>query len=165
MREAVGSTWIFGLVMSFTLIFSAFLVLALTYAKAYKIKNEMISIIEKYEGITTSDSLNNMGSLNSINRYLLNNNYTAKGTCEVGDYGISDLNSDYLEPINNSNSSNKYFYCVRNDIINKNCSVVFKIKIFYDFNLPVIGRLKKFSITGETNEIMYGFFQKSKITC
>ena len=52
MRESVGSTWLFGIVLAFTLIFSGFLVLALSYSKAYKLKNEVTSMIEKYEGLT-----------------------------------------------------------------------------------------------------------------
>ena len=163
MRDAVGSTWIFGLVLGFTLIFAAFLTLALTYAKAYKIKNEMISMIEKYEGITTTDTLNKKGSLNIINQYLLNNGYMAKGSCDIDDYGVDDLNYAYLEKV--SSKSSKYYYCIKVNRIDKNCSVIFKVKLFYDFNLPILGKIHKFSINGETNEIMYGYFKNNKITC
>ena len=46
MRESVGSTWTFGLVITFIFLFSSFLVLTINYTKAYKVKNETISIIE-----------------------------------------------------------------------------------------------------------------------
>ena len=39
MRESIGSSWIFLIVISFTLIFAGFLVMALSYSKTYKIKN------------------------------------------------------------------------------------------------------------------------------
>ena len=59
MRESIGSSWIFLIVISFTLIFAGFLVMALSYSKTYKIKNELTSIIEKYEGLTETDNSGN----------------------------------------------------------------------------------------------------------
>ena len=47
MRQAIGTTWILQLVIIFMLIFVAFLSLSLNYTKAFKIKNEIITTIEK----------------------------------------------------------------------------------------------------------------------
>ena len=58
MRESVGSTYIFGLAISFTLIFSGFLVLAINYNRAYKIKNEVINNNLKYVASTIGVSSN-----------------------------------------------------------------------------------------------------------
>lgn len=167
MRDAVGSTWIFGLVISFTLIFSAFLVLALTYAKAYKMKNEMTSIIEKYEGITTSDSLNGLGSLKIINQYLVNNNYTATGHCEDGEYGAEDLdyNSPSLKAVTDTERNQKFHYCIDVSTDKKNCTTIYRITVFYNFTLPVLGNIRQFSISGQTNEIKNSYFLNKEIEC
>ena len=66
MRQAIGSTWILQLVIVFILIFVAFLALSINYTKAYKIKNELLSIIEKYEGVNSGEN----GSISIINNYL-----------------------------------------------------------------------------------------------
>ena len=51
MREVSGSTWVFQLMIIFILIFACFLCLVINYSKAYRVKNEVLSIIEKYEGM------------------------------------------------------------------------------------------------------------------
>lgn len=162
MREAVGSTWIFGLVISFTVIFAGFLVLALAYSKAYKIKNEMTSIIEKYEGVTLTDSLNGKGSLEIINQYLINSGYSTMGKCPSDSYGNDDLTSNTLEYANNNS---KYYYCISYDTNPKNCHTLFKVTVFYNFNLPVLGQLTRYNITGQSNEIFDAYFMGKQINC
>ena len=147
MRESIGSTWIFMLVISFTLIFSGFLVLTLSYSKIYKMKNEMTSIIEKYNGL-------NDESAGIINDYLSNSNYRTKGKCsENGDipvYGSNTLTS--TEVIEDFDTD--YYYCITYRV-NRQNKTVYKITLFYDFNLPVFGQLTKFTINGETYGIKY----------
>ena len=70
MRESVGSTWIFQLAIIFILIFSAYLAITINYSKTFKVKNEVISILEKYEGLTDSSSgSTSAGSIAIINNY------------------------------------------------------------------------------------------------
>ncbi len=138
MRESIGTTWLFTLIISFTLIFSGFLVLTLSYSKVYKIKNEITSIIEKYEGITTE-------SEGIINDYLTNSNYRTKGYCKLGAYA-----SDSLVSISKVEDEKKqYYYCI-DTRINKQGKTVFIITLFYDFNLPIFGKLARYDIKGET---------------
>ena len=165
MRESVGSTWIFALAISFTLIFSGFLVLVLSYSKAYKLKNEMTSIIEKYEGITTNDKLNNKGSLSIINQYLYNSGYNAVGHCDVGSYGVDDLLSDTIVQITDANKNQDYYYCLKTNTSKSSCTTLFTITVFYDFNLPFFGQLKKYSISGQTNEIYKAYLNNIQIVC
>ena len=173
MRKAVGSTWIYSLVITFTLIFTAFLSLALTYAKAYKLKNEMTIMIEKYEGLTTKDTSGNSisGSINIINTYLKNNGYATKGSCFIEDnnltdakiYGMSSLTSNKLET---ASSNKKYYYCITVEKANdERCTYIFGVKLFYNFNLPLIGNIKKFSVSGKTNEVYDAYLNGSPIKC
>ena len=81
MKEAIGTTWTYTLVLVFTLIFTGFLVLSLAYAKAFKVKNEMTTIIEKYEGLTLSSSYKGEtknGSIQIINQFIENANHKKK---------------------------------------------------------------------------------------
>ncbi len=52
MKEAIGSTWLIGIVITFIAIFSGFLAYSISYTKAFRVKNEVISIIEKNEGFS-----------------------------------------------------------------------------------------------------------------
>ena len=170
MRQAVGSTWIFGIVLAFTLIFSGFLVLALSYSKAYKLKNEMTSIIEKYEGITKTDKKNNLGSIQIMNDYLKNSGYKAKGHCYLSEYtgkvyGVDNLSDNYLTEVTEANQSNNFYYCVSYNSDKKSCTTLFTITVFYDFNLPVLGDIRQYSVTGQTNEIYKAYFEDKQISC
>lgn len=149
MRQTVGNTFIFKLVIIFTFLFACFLALTITYNKAFKIKNEMLSVIEKYEGI-------NNNSLTVINNYLTASGYTTKGKCKsiVGEnkYGVKSLEAiDYELVSDNEN----YYYCFteKNVSTTINPQKTIKLNIFYNFNLPVVGDLFKYEIVGETNTI------------
>ena len=54
MKEAIGSTWLMGMIITFIAIFSGFLAYSISYTKAFRVKNEVINIIEKNEGFTFS---------------------------------------------------------------------------------------------------------------
>lgn len=161
MRESVGSTWLFGIVLAFTLIFSGFLVLALSYSKAYKLKNEVTSMIEKYEGLTKTDTHSNGGSIKIINQYLQNTGYKTKGHCENGAYGSEDLNSYNLVP---AQSGKTYYYCIsyKTDI---DCDTIFNVTLFYNFNLPILGGLNKYNVSGQTTSINNAYFNGTPIKC
>ena len=81
MREVTGSTWVFQLIIIFILIFACFLCLVINYSKAYRVKNEVLSIIQKYEGIYSN-------SAGIINNYLRGESYVTTGSCPDGYYGI-----------------------------------------------------------------------------
>ena len=74
------------------LIFSTFLALILVYSKAFSIKNNFISIIEKYDGVTEE-------SLKILNNFALNHHYRAKAHCAGNSsetwYGVTLENSEY----------------------------------------------------------------------
>ena len=157
MRETIGSTWIYQLVIVFVLIFVAFLILS--FSKNYKTKNEMINIIEKYDGVNTK-------SIKIINNYLSNGN-RVKGKCPAnGNWiGVKSLDSNNME-IEKVESGTKYYYCINkkwsktkyvNDANNTTkvvkSKMFYQIKIFFKFNLPIIGNIYTFTVDGTTNDI------------
>ena len=167
MRETIASTWVYQLVIVFILLFVGFLVLSITYTKNYKNKNEMISIIEKYEGV-------NDDSIKIINNYLAYNNYRAKGKCDASKnwLGSTDLKSNVLEKVKNDT---KYYYCIRKEYSankgsgngqtsksGKKSKKYYQIKTFFKFNLPILGDFATFSIDGTTNDIfnVYDIFDR-----
>ncbi len=142
MRQGISLTTLFEAVIGFTLIFAAFLTLTIVYNKAFIIKNEMISIIEKYEGVTGN-------SLTIINNYLSTNKYYTKGTCEVGEKGSKDLSQAKLENV--VNEKEKYYYCISKN--KKDNKTYFNVKVFYKFNLPYLENILTFTIKGESKAV------------
>lgn len=146
MRETVGATWIYQLVIVFILIFVAFLALTMNYTKAFKVKNDVLSIVEKYEGFSKK-------SISIINNYLLSNGYKTTNDCYSNEMGSQDLTSDVLKK---ATSGQKYYYCVSKiptATETRANRAKYKIRIFFRFDLPVIGHLYTFEVDGTTIDI------------
>lgn len=143
MRESIGSTWILQLVIVFILLFVSFLTLSLSYSKSYKVKNETLSIIEKYEGVTED-------AVTILNNFLEYNNYTAKGSCPDSTWvGAEDLS---VKKLYAAEKDKKYYYCIKKRI-SKNKKVYYEIKTFFKFNLPIVGDFATFTLEGTTSDI------------
>ncbi len=142
MREVSGSTWVFQLMIIFILIFACFLTLVLSYSKAYRVKNQVLTIIEKYEGVTST-------SEDIINNYLRGESYLTKGTCPEGWYGVDINGSGYT--ISNGNTS--FSYCFQEGTSSSGL-VYYDIMIFYRFYLPIFGEIMVFTVNGTTSEFI-----------
>ena len=115
-------------------------------SKSYKTKNEMLSIIEKYEGLTSN-------SIKLINNYLDYNVYDAKGKCPDSTwYGQSNISASngVLEP---AATNEKYYYCIKKRSANKNY-YFYEVKVFLGFNLPALGDFATFTISGSTADVL-----------
>ena len=146
MRSTIGGTWLLGLMIVFIMLFVGFIVLTLNYSRTVRIKNEMIDMVEKYEGL-------NEQSIELVNNYLIYTNYDVEGTCvsrgedTTGIYGSKNLNNTNLEPVR---EGEKYYYCIKK-YDGTNTTNYYQIMIFYKFNLPVIGDTSSFIIKGTTS--------------
>lgn len=65
MRESIGGTMLFWIVLFFMSIFIAFMAAIIQYARVYKIKNSLVNYLEQGEGIydetTFNDALTKLG--------------------------------------------------------------------------------------------------------
>ena len=152
MREAIGGTWITQLVITFMFLFVAFLALSINYSRAYKTKNEVMSIIEKKNGITQE-------SINILSNYLRNIGYKESGRCPKGYYGVTIReNGGKATAIKEELSAKKYNLCIAK---NPSSSVNFKgksfyeVRLFFKFNLPIIGNIYVFHVDGQTKDVSY----------
>lgn len=137
MKAVNESTWTFQMIIFFMLIFACFLTLILKYNKAYIIKNRVLSIVEKYEGVTSTSS-------ELINDFIYNKSYETYGKCPDGWVGALNLNGDYEL----AKEGSKYLYCYYKN--EKNNLVYYDIKVFFKFSLPVIGTIGNWEINGTT---------------
>lgn len=84
MRDAFGGEFMIRLFLVFIVIYVAFAAISLNYAKAYRVKNKVISYIEEND-ITDLANLNCDGSLAKV---ITNNSY--RKTCNDGNGPIYD---------------------------------------------------------------------------
>lgn len=143
MREAIGGTWLFGLVITFIVFFASFLAVSINYSKAFNVKNNIVDLISKYEG-------NNCNARTKISEYLSNTGYLVAGKCDSGYQGYN-LNGN---PISNG----KAYYCIKSDSTGNNTSIekkFYSVEIFFKIDLPFVGDLTTFKIKGETEYIFF----------
>ena len=152
MKETIGNTFVIKLVIVFTLLFSAFLALAISYNKVFRMKNEVLSIIEKYEGINDT-------SLNVINNYFYSNGYTTTNGCPDDYMGVNNFEEEAVEAV----SGEKYYFCYKETKVRSNNGAnanikkkVYDVIVFYKFYLPIVGDIFTFNIKGQTKTINVG---------
>lgn len=157
MKEAVGGTWLFGIVIVFIALFTCFVSVTTNYSRCYKLKDEVLMTIEHYHGI-------NENSVKTINEYLKGIGYSSTGECPndgecwIG-FNLSNSN------INNSYAANNNYCISKHPIISKNDdeitsgpvghpeSAYYGVTIFFRLNWPIFQSFFNIGITGETSII------------
>ena len=162
MKEAIGGTWLFGIVLTFIVFFTTYVSVSTNYAKAFKVKDEILLTIEHYKGV-------NNKTIDRINTYLKGVGYYSKGKCADNsnekNKGYSNWEGFYVGGTNNKSYGN---YCIRRYVIS-DCktgpighpsSAYYQVLVFFKLDWPIIGSIFEVRIDGETS-IIYHFDDKS----
>ena len=158
MREAIGSAFIVNLILIFIAVISALLIGSINYSKAYKVKDRIIYIIEKYDGMSENQDdparIEIDKQLKSLG-YRIDNGFNSD--CESlykRKYGSSyEKNGSKL--VHGKNIGvNQYNYCVYRVRFDSSIGDYYSVTTFMRFDIPLIGGLLVFPISGETS-VMY----------
>lgn len=161
MREAIGGTWLFNLVIFFVLLFAGYMCLSINYSKAFGVKDKIINELERNGGVKSYANANYKDiALTNISNYMGKVGYRTKGSCRDYDYGC---NLDGTCVKSNSSSSRDYAFCLSEVKANEAYSYAikgspgefiyvsyYKVKVFYQLDLPIIRSTFDFSIKGDT---------------
>lgn len=159
MKEAIGSTYIFVICITFIVLFTAYLAISVNYSKAFKIKSYIVNAIEENNGLD--------GNLSQgIETYLTAQGYSAYGDCQstlvVKDNGGSPVTTTWNldQCINNFAPTGKCNACIyKMDLTTANDDICadrsyYKVTTFFKFDLPVVNVLLTFQISGDSGYIM-----------
>ncbi len=173
MKESISNIWLLGIVIIFILIFAAYIAITVDYSRTFRLKNEVLTIIEKNKGFTnavgetgvskikTGENIQvKVGAIQTINLYLSGNGYLAKGHCpDDGNkwLGIKELTADSVS-YEAADSSTKYYYCISKYNTGRVAagtyrSVYFKVRLFYKMEFPVLQDFFSVKVEGITDEI------------
>ena len=135
MREAIGGALLIKLVMFFIVIYVCFLAIAINYSITFRVKNNIINLIEEYEGYDLEKShieeyIAGVGYYKSTGITGLSYNDSGNTVCASEGYCVSKLSS-----------ARGYYY---------------KVTAYVTFDFPIIGRLTQFPVSGETRVIYTG---------
>ncbi len=145
MKEAIGNAFVFGLVITFVAIFIILFATSSSYTKAFKVKNKIVEILEKYDdilGVNVADST----GLNSTVESEINNVLNTAG------YRISTNPNNCparngVDAVNKKLTSN-YEYCIYAYSTNK--GTYYGVTAYMYYQIPVIGVELRFPVYGET---------------
>ncbi len=152
MRDSINGVWVLGIVMVFMSIFVAYIAISINYSKAYTLKSEMVTIIEQYEGMNNT-------SIEKIDALLRNNSYFNRLMCKSSDvskdpsvYGITNGHATL-------NPNTKQSYCVTRDYREATdgteTQFFYTVTVAFAFDLPLLGDILDFRVSGETNGLLY----------
>lgn len=154
MRESINGAWLIGIIMVFMAVFIAYTAISVNYSNAFLMRTKMVTAIEQYEGL-------NGNSLEAMKKIMDSYGYNNRGACGDGKYGV--FNTTLTKSPNGKN----YHYCVGREVryeIDRSLKVghgtdlakyYYSLNVFFDFNLPVLGDIFRFNVSGETNAIYY----------
>lgn len=149
LRESIGGAWILGIVMVFMMIFVAYISISINYSNAFRLKTEMVTIVEEYEGI-------NPTSLSRLQALLDKYGYRNKMSCKIN---TDDKIIGVTDQVVTKNPTTKQSYCVTREERPAQSGAeekyYYTIYVSFDFALPILGDIFKFQVNGETNAILY----------
>lgn len=146
MKESIGGSMLLYLVLIFVTVVMLLFSSILTYSKAYKIKNRIIEVIEKY-------GMYNSTVANEINPDLSVAGYKANQTSNCDDIYNKLIRTKYSEDkLSRNHNSYGYNYCIfkstNTEGVNEGSYYV--VVTFVEFQFPVIGDIMTFPVYGET---------------
>ncbi len=152
MREAIGGTWMFNLVIFFVLLFTGYMCLSINYNKAFNVKDKIINEVERNGGVKHFN--NKDTAIKAIAEYMEEVGYRTSGNCNGYDYGcnkdgscVQNPNSNYAFCLKEVKASDSYANYHSGEFIFVS---YYKVKVFYQLDLPVFKQLFGFSIKGDT---------------
>ncbi len=144
MRDAVGGSFMIKLLLVFLAVYAIFIAIAINYAKAFRVKNKILDIIEQNEGIDPTN--NSDPAKQKINDYM--NSIS---------YNVINSNSDIVDRVENDCSGYDFTDTVRGYCIHKVTygeASYYKVRTFVTINIPLVRNLSfTIPISGETRKI------------
>lgn len=150
MRSSMGAAWIFSISLTFTILIVAYLAISVNYARAFKIKSNIVTKIEEHEGYNED-----LGR--EIEDYLVDQGYTAYGRCEnrIQVNGYED-DWELQDCLGNNAPAGECGVCVYRrpsatgdgDICAARSS--YRVVAFFKFDLPLVSYFTSFQVGGES---------------
>ena len=142
MRDSVGGTFMIYVLIVFLAVYIVFVAVAFNYARAFRVKDKIMDIIEQNEGI--SDFSNTSGEIGQIESYLNKISYRVNGISESNCNGFDYINEDRG-------------YCIakidQNSSIDGITSSYYKVRTFVYIEFPFLKLQFTIPINGETRRV------------
>lgn len=141
MRDSVGGTFMIYALLIFLAVYVVFVAVAFNYARAFRVKNKVIDIIEQNEGISDYNDFSDISVLGQIDNYLRDISYIVNG--------IDDNKCSGYEYID------KRGYCIDeySTDIDGDTVKYYKVTTFVRLEIPFMNIGFTIPVRGETRKI------------
>ena len=150
MKESIGGTALFNIVIFFVLLFTGYICISINYTKAFNVANEVVNIIENQGGICTGNDGICYNFKMQIQDYFGDVTYHSRGKCDDGWIGF-DRQGEIVSSGENAS------FCVRGiktlETTEIDSEVYYQVKLFYQLDLPIINKIFSLSVDGTTSLI------------
>lgn len=149
MRDSVGGTFMIYVLIIFLSVYIVFVAVAFNYARAFRVKNKVIDIIEQNEGIKEMDGNDNLTGITSgvfgqIDTYLNNVSYRVNNIGESNCKGYDYINTNRGYCISKTNQDSS---------IDGIESSYYKVRTFVYIEFPFLKLKFTIPVNGETRRI------------
>mgnify|MGYP003291539023 CR=1 FL=1 len=139
MKEGIGGTFMIYVFLVFLAVYITFLAVAFNYARAFRVKNKVIDIIEQNEGMDFTD-ISDDSTLGQIENYLGQVSYVVTGIdrndCPTTEYNyINDERGYCIQEVSGTNGE------------------YYKVKTFIKLEIPFLDLGFTIPVKGETRKI------------
>ena len=139
MKEGIGGSFMIYVLLVFLAVYITFLAVAFNYARAFRVKNKVIDIIEQNEGMSFTD-ISDSSTLGQIENYLGQVSYVVAGIDR------NDCPETEYEYINSERG-----YCI--DYVPGTNGEYYKVKTFIKLEIPFLNFGFTIPVKGETRKI------------
>lgn len=149
MKESIAQAFILNLILFFFGILVLLFFGSINYSKAYKVKNRIITIIEKYGGYDTTntalkteidENLKKAGYSTSANGLDCKNRVLDR---ESGSQGT------LVYPTDDIINTRQYHYCII-EHSGRSGGKYYQVVTYMEFNIPILRGFLEFPVRGET---------------
>lgn len=154
MKESIGVLSLTNIVILFILLFTGYLCISLNQTKAYNVKNEIISIIQKNGGLDSN-------AINDISNYMATVGYRSTGKCDV-DTDNSTVTNFSISQSGKLDNGTSGMICIARHNVNDNMpdptgqfpkAAYYDVKVFFALDMPIINNVFNFNLKGNTRII------------
>lgn len=154
MKESMSNALILNLIIIFLFIFVILFAGSTAYTKAFKVKNRIISIIERNETTVITKGINNSAVITEINSALKDAGYTvAMNNDTKCSAALNKRFGNQNQTYNVVNTgANSYRYCVA-EFYDDNSPMhgrYYAVITYMYFEIPLINKKLEFPVYGET---------------
>ena len=148
MKESIAQAFIVGIILFFFGILILLFFGSINYSKAFKAKNRIITIIEKY-GTFSDDAKEEISTDLRTAGYQAGTDAYQRCDKIRKEAGNTSDQADLIYPPNDN--TRNYEYCVIK--MNSKLGNYYQVVTFMEFKIPLMGRLR-FAVKGET-KVLY----------